>query len=82
MQILVGYAKDRTASAMSWWAHWVAIALFPSFTKALQTILRQFTRKSVTSQYILSLDLGQLRVLMNLVEMRSPMRVLAPSKNT
>jgi hypothetical protein len=64
MQLLVGYAKDRTASAMSWWAALDSDRSLSSFTKAQQTILRQFTRKSVTSQYILSLDLGHLRVLM------------------
>ena len=66
MQILVGYAKDRRASAMSWWAALGSDRSLFSFTKAQQNILRQFTRKSVTSQYILSLDLGHLRVLMNL----------------
>jgi hypothetical protein len=66
MQILVGYAKDRTASAMSWWAALGSDRSLSSFTKAQQTILRQFTRKSVTSQYIISLDLGHLGVLMNL----------------
>ena len=66
MQILVGYAKDRTASAISWWAALGSDRSLSSFTKAQQTILRQFTRKSVTSHYIISLDLGHLRVLMNL----------------
>ena len=66
MQILVGYAKDRTASAMSWRAALGSDRSLSSFTKAQQTILRQFIRKSVTSQYIISLDLGHLRVLMNL----------------
>ena len=66
MQILVGYAKDTAASAISWWAALGSDRSLSSFTKAQQTILRQFTRKSVTSQYIISLDLGHLRVLMNL----------------
>jgi len=66
MQILVGYAKDRTASAMNWWAALGSDRSLSSFTKAQQNILRQFTRKSVKSQYIISLDLGHLRVLMNL----------------
>jgi hypothetical protein len=66
MQILVGYAKDRTVSAMSWRAALGSDRSVSSFTKAQQTILRQFTRKSVTSQYILSLDLGHLRVSINL----------------
>ena len=66
MQILVGYAKDRTASAISCWAALRSDRSLSFFTKAQQTILSQFTRKSVTSQYIISLDLGHLGVLMNL----------------